>query len=99
MPTSNATRRGNPGVALNMIIVSGSSAKATQPVRTGRYTPAHRPSSAARSDTHRYANARRIRVHTEEVTGSIPVSPTVFMQFKGRIPRVGIRPFDCFTVV
>jgi hypothetical protein len=62
--------------ALNMIIVSESSAKATQPVRTGRYTPAHRPTSAARSDTHRYANARRIRVHTKEVTSSIPVSPT-----------------------
>jgi hypothetical protein len=61
---------GLPASALNMIIVSESSAKATQPVRTGRYTPAHRPSSAARTDTHRYANARRIRVHTEEVNRS-----------------------------
>jgi hypothetical protein len=62
--------------ALNMIIVSEPSAEATQPVHTSRYTPARRRSSAARNDTLRYADAQRISVHTEEVTGSIPVSPT-----------------------
>jgi hypothetical protein len=50
-----------------MIIVSESSAEATQPVRTGRYAPTRRRSSAARSDIPRYGGARLIRVHTEEV--------------------------------
>jgi hypothetical protein len=85
--------------ALNMIIVSESSAEVRQLKRTRRYPPASCRSSAARNGTPRYADAQPISVHTEEVTGSIPVSPTVFMQFKGRIPRVGIRPFDCLTVV
>ncbi len=53
-------------LTLNMIIVSGSSAEATQPVRTGRYTPARRRSSAPHNDTPRYANAWSISVHTEE---------------------------------
>ncbi len=61
----------------NMIIVSESSAEAAQPERTDRYTPACRRSSAARNDTPRYADVRSISVHTEEVTGSIPVSPTL----------------------
>ncbi len=60
----------------NVIIVSKSSAEATQPERTGRYTPARRRSSAARDDTPGHADPRQISVHTEEVTGSIPVSPT-----------------------
>jgi hypothetical protein len=65
-----------PGAAsqagVNMIIVSKPSAEATQPVRAGRYTSACRRSSAARNDTRRYAEVRRISVHTEEVTGSTP---------------------------
>jgi 2-keto-3-deoxy-L-rhamnonate aldolase RhmA len=64
MPTPNATRLVLPASALNMIIVSESSAKATQPVRTGRYTPTGCRSSAARSDSHRYLDARPISVHT-----------------------------------
>ncbi|GAA4588591.1 hypothetical protein GCM10023194_40670 [Planotetraspora phitsanulokensis] len=32
-------------------------------------------------------------LHTEEVTGSIPVSPTTFLQFRGRFPGRGKRPF------
>jgi hypothetical protein len=51
-------------LVLNMIIVSESSAKATQPVGTGRYTLARRRSSAARNDTPRYVDTRRISVHT-----------------------------------
>lgn len=53
-------------LALNMITVSEPSAEVSQPVRTGRYTPARRRTSAARDDTPRYADARPIRVHTEE---------------------------------
>jgi hypothetical protein len=60
----------------NMIIVSESSAEATLLVRTGCYTTARLRSSAAPNDTQRYADIRPISVHTEEVTGSIPVSPT-----------------------
>jgi hypothetical protein len=62
--------RGRPGhwrLGANMIIVSEPSAEATQPVRTARYTPTHHRISAARNDTHRYANTRPLRVHTEEV--------------------------------
>jgi hypothetical protein len=66
-------------LALNMIIVSEPSAEATQPVRMGRYAPARRRSSAACNDTLRYAVARPISVHTEEVAGSIPVSPTTII--------------------
>jgi hypothetical protein len=51
-----------------MIIVSEPSAEATQPVRTGRYTPTRHSSSAARNDTHRYAKAPANSVHTKEVT-------------------------------
>jgi hypothetical protein len=29
-------------------------------------------------------------LHTEEVTGSIPVSPTAFMQVRGKIPAWGL---------
>ena len=87
------------GQGFVLIIVSEPSAEAARRVRTGRYTPARSRSSAAHNDIPRHADSQPISVHTEEVTGSIPVSPTVFMQFKGRIPRVGIRPFDCFTVV
>jgi hypothetical protein len=71
-----ATGRSLPDWPLNMIIISESSAEATQPVRTSRYPPTHRPSSTACNDTAWHANARPISVHTEEVTGSIPVSPT-----------------------
>jgi hypothetical protein len=59
-----------------VIIVSGPSAKAAQRVRTGRYTPVGCRSSAARSGIPRYSDAQPISVHTEEVTGSIPVLPT-----------------------
>jgi hypothetical protein len=51
-----------------MIIVSEPSAKATQPVRTGRYTPARHHSSAARKKTPRYTDARPISVHTGVLT-------------------------------
>jgi hypothetical protein len=61
---------------LSMIIVSDSSADATQPARIGRYTAACSRSSATHDDTHRYTDARPISVHTKEVTSSIPVSPT-----------------------
>jgi hypothetical protein len=60
----------------SMIIVSESSAKATQLVRTDRYTSPRHRSSAPRDDALSYVDARPISVHTEEVTGSIPVSPT-----------------------
>ena len=64
---------GIPASALTMIIVSESSAKATQPVRTGRYTPARLRSSAAPSNTPRYADVLPISVHTEVLTGiSVP---------------------------
>jgi hypothetical protein len=53
-----------------LIIVSESSAEAARRVRTGRYTPVRSRSSAARKDTPRYANVRRISVHTEEHTRS-----------------------------
>jgi len=55
---------GHQGVT--MIIVSESSAEATQPVRTGRPIPARSRSSAAHNDTPKHADARPIRVHTEE---------------------------------
>jgi hypothetical protein len=54
----------------NMIIISEPSPEATQPVRTGRYTPARRRSSAACNDTPRYADGRPISVHIEENTRS-----------------------------
>ncbi len=48
-------------------------AKATHLGRTGRYTPAHRRSSAARNDAHRHADARTISVHTRVLAGiSVP---------------------------
>jgi hypothetical protein len=50
--------------ALNMIIVSESSAKVTQLVRTTRYTPARSRSSAALNDIPRYAEVQAISVHT-----------------------------------
>ena len=56
-------------LARNMIIVSRPSAEATQPVSTGRYTPARRRSSAARNDTPRCADAQPISVHTEVLEG------------------------------
>jgi hypothetical protein len=66
MPTPHATRLVLPASALNMIVVSESSAEVTQLGRTRRYTPAGCRSSAARNDTPRYADARPISVHTEE---------------------------------
>jgi hypothetical protein len=57
--------------AFNMIILSESSAEATQLVRTGCYTSARRGSSERRNDTVRYADAQRISVHTEALSGSI----------------------------
>ena len=54
-------------LVLNMIIVSESSTKATQPVGTGRYTLTHSHSSASHSDTHRHADIKQISVHIEEV--------------------------------
>jgi hypothetical protein len=59
------------GLALNMIIISESSAKAAQPVRTGRSAPVCSCSSAAHHDTHQQADAQRISVHTEVITDSI----------------------------
>jgi hypothetical protein len=53
-----------------MIIVSEPSAEATQPVRTVRYTPACRRSSAALNDIPRDADAVPISVHTEDVKQS-----------------------------
>jgi hypothetical protein len=53
-----------------MIVVSKSSAEAMRGVRTDRYTPARRPTSAAHHDTPKNANARPISVHTEEVNRS-----------------------------
>jgi hypothetical protein len=38
-------------------------------------------------------------LHTEEVTGSIPVSPTAFTQVRGQIIGLMIWPLDCLTVV
>src|SRR2546423_11845164 len=38
-------------------------------------------------------------VHTEEVTGSIPVSPTLPPQVRGQVPRSGIWPQDHLTVI
>src|SRR5437763_1866939 len=79
-------------LVLNMIIISESSAEATQPERTGRYTPARRRSSAPRNDTPRYANAWPISVHTEEVTGSIRVSPTHLKGGRSRVDTLGPGP-------
>ena len=79
-------------LALNMIIVSGSSAEATQPVRTDRYTPARRRSSAARNDIPRYADARPINVHTEEHHRSkinSPVLPAGSINFPVSGPSIG----------
>jgi hypothetical protein len=59
-----------------MIIISDPSADATCPVRIGRYTPVHSRSSPADNDTPKYTGPQRISVQHEEVTGSIPVSPT-----------------------
>jgi hypothetical protein len=42
---------------------------------------------AASSDTARTMTTAEIDVHTEEVTGSIPVSPT---QVKGHFPASGV---------
>jgi hypothetical protein len=64
-PTRRCHRHSFP-TGPSMIIVSDPSAEATQPVRTGQYTPAHRRSSPARDDIVRYADARPISVHTEE---------------------------------
>lgn len=53
-----------------MIIVSGSSAEATQLVRTGRYLSARCCSSVACNDTPRYGDVRLISVHTGVLTGA-----------------------------
>src|SRR4051812_24204578 len=58
------------GLALNVIIVSVSSAEAIQPVRTDRYTLAHHRSPAAGSNTAGHTNTRPISVHTVEVNRS-----------------------------
>jgi hypothetical protein len=60
-----------PSKVLNMIIVSESSAKVAQPVRTDRYTLPRRRSSATLNDTSSHADIRRISVHTEEVKARI----------------------------
>jgi hypothetical protein len=60
-------------LGLGMIIVSESSAKATQPVRTGRYTPPRRRSSTAHHDAPRHAKARLISVHTEVLAEPLPL--------------------------
>jgi hypothetical protein len=73
-----------PNRGSGLIIVSEPSAEATRPVRTGQSAPACSRSSAVRSATPRYAGTRPIRVHTEEVTGSIPVSPTVKTRVRGQ---------------
>lgn len=57
-----------------MIIVSESSAKATLLGRTDRYTPARHRSSAPRDDALKYADARPISVHTEEISSDQWVS-------------------------
>jgi hypothetical protein len=65
VPAPTVCHRAQPArLAFNMIIVSEPSAKATRPVRTGRYTPARSRSSAAHNGTPRYADARPISVHT-----------------------------------
>jgi hypothetical protein len=79
----SATERSLSNWSFSVIIVSEPSAEATRPVSTGRYIPVRSRSSAAHNDTPRYADVRRIRVHTEEVTGSIPVSPTSTVTFYG----------------
>jgi hypothetical protein len=56
-----------------MIIVSESSAKATQPVRADRYTPTRHSSSTPRDDTLSYADVRLISVHTEVFVGIVPI--------------------------
>jgi hypothetical protein len=71
-----------------MITVSESSAKVTRRARTGQRASTRNRSSAALNDTHRHTNVRRISVHTEEVTGSIPVSPT---QVRGLINDLAAR--------
>ena len=71
-PTKTCLRRSSLPArpALNMIVVSEPSAKATQLERTGGDTPSRRRSSAARTDTPRYLDGRPISVHTEEVNRS-----------------------------
>jgi hypothetical protein len=65
---------GLPASALNMIIVSESSAEVTLRVRTERCATVRSRSSAAHNDTPRHADAQRISVHTEEVNDSRPVN-------------------------
>jgi hypothetical protein len=77
-----------------VIIVSESSAKVTLRVRTERCAPVRSRSSAAHNDTLRYADARPISVHTEEVTGSNPVSPTLFTQVRELFSVVRPVPVD-----
>ena len=59
--------RASGGQGVAVIIVSKSSAEVTLRVRTERCAPVRCRSSAARNDTSRYADARRISVHTEEI--------------------------------
>ena len=62
-------------LVLSMIIVSEPSAKTTRRVDTGRSTPVYSRISMPRNEASRHVDARPISGHTEEVTGSIPVSP------------------------
>jgi len=66
----------------------------------GITTPATSPHEAAHRSTRTSANGRqaptalwRIRVHTEEVTGSIPVSPTAERPGERLITELRARPF------
>jgi hypothetical protein len=72
-----------PNWGSGVIIISEPSAEAVPRVRKGRSSPVRSRSSVAYNDTPRYADARRISVHTDEVTGSIPVSPTQNSRSRG----------------
>jgi hypothetical protein len=73
-PRNSVPRNAAFRVALNMIVVSESSAEATRPARTGRCAPACCCSSAARDDTPQYSDARQISVHTGVLGGAAVLS-------------------------
>jgi hypothetical protein len=78
MPTPNATRLVLPASALNMIIVSESSAKATQPVRT--------------ADTRRQVAAAQR--HAATATGTWTHGRSAFTQKCSQNLRPLMRPVD-----
>lgn len=75
-----------------MIIVSGSSAELTPPVRTCRYTLARRRSLAVRNDARKYVEVRRISVHTKstiDLRSTAQCLPVVSINYPVLEPSTG----------